>query len=354
MQPPQSRPRGREAYESLERALGEEAGRGPLLVLSHQSPDPDALGALVGLRFLLSRGFGREALIATRGRIQRAENAAMVRELGLFFADYRTLDRAPYTGSLLVDTQPGFGHTEVPSDLPLLAVIDHHEPLPAGPSVPALHWDVRTDAGATSSLVYEYVREAGLELDVHTATSLFCGVRFDTQDLAHDVSPLDEEAYYALLRQADKPQLARIQNPPLPPDYYRELGHTLRHAKRHGSLVMALQGDVSNPESVAEMADFFLRMENCHWSLCGGAFGGTYYVSLRTRHRAAYPLLERVLRGEGSFGGHGHIAGGQVHLGDGGERERQRLERRIRARALHLLQTLDGFGAEEKEGSPVA
>ncbi len=344
---------GTDAYSNLARVLAREAG-GRLLILTHQSPDPDALGALVGVRYLLERGFAREAEVATRGRIQRAENVAMVRELGLRFADYATLDRSAFSGVVLVDTQPGFGHTEVPPDVPLFAVIDHHQPHPKGPPAPVPHWDVRPEVGATSSLVYEYVRESGIELDTHAATSLFCGVRFDTSDLAHAVSPLDEEAYYATLRRADKAQLARIQRPPLPQDYYRELSSALRHAKRYGSLVAALLGDVTNPGTIAEMADFFLRMENCHWSLCGGANEGTYYVSLRTKHRPAYPLLERILRGEGSFGGHGTIAGGQVQLGPGADDELRRLERRIRARALHLLETLDGFEPEEMEGRPVA
>jgi nanoRNase/pAp phosphatase (c-di-AMP/oligoRNAs hydrolase) len=348
--------KGEEAYSHLARVLEREASGARFLILTHQSPDPDALGALVGVRYLLERGFGRAAEVATRGRIQRAENVAMVRELGLRFADYATLDHSAFSGTLLVDTQPGFGHTEVPDDIPLLAVFDHHEADAKGPPVQVPHWDVRPEVGATSSLVYEYVRESKIELDTHAATSLFCGVRFDTADLAHAVGALDEEAYNATLRRADKAQLARIQRPPLPPDYYRELGQALRHAKRYGSLVVALLGEVTNPGTIAEMADFFLRMENCHWSLCGGANEGTYYVSLRTQHRPAYPLLARILRGEGSFGGHGSIAGGQVQLGSegSGDDELRRLERRIRARALHLLETLDGFGPEEMEGRPIA
>jgi nanoRNase/pAp phosphatase (c-di-AMP/oligoRNAs hydrolase) len=341
-------------WAELERVLGEQP-EGPVLVLSHRSPDPDALGALIGVRFLLTEGAGRQALIATRGRIQRAENVAMVRELGLSFAEYERVEPEDYVGCVLVDTQPGFGHTEVPSSIPVLAVIDHHQPHAGESPARILCRDIRPDVGATSSLVYEYLRDARLELDTLTATSLFCGIRFDTSDLAHGTGALDEEAYYATLKRADKAQLARIKNPSLPADYYRELGRALKRAKRHGSLVMALLGVVSNPEMIAEMADFFLRMENCHWSVVGGAYEGKYYVSLRTQYRPAYPLLERVLQGDGSFGGHGGIAGGQVPLDpDNPDDDRRRLERRMRARALHLLESVDGVGADAKEGRPIA
>jgi nanoRNase/pAp phosphatase (c-di-AMP/oligoRNAs hydrolase) len=327
---------------------------GPILVLSHRSPDPDALGALLGVRFLLQEGAGREAIIATRGRIQRAENVAMVRELGLNFANYEQLDYSEYAGCVLVDSQPGFGHTEVPEGVPILAVFDHHEQAEDAPQVEILHADIRPDVGATSSMVYEYIRDAKLELDCLTATSLFCGIRFDTADLAHDTGALDEEAYYATLKRADKPQLARIKNPALPADYYRELGKALRHAKRHGSMVLGLLGVVSNPEMISEMADFFLRMEDCHLALVGGAFEGKYYVSLRTQYRPAYPLLERILKDDGSFGGHGRIAGGQVQLDEENtDEDRRRLERRMRARALLILESVDGVQATKKDGNPI-
>jgi len=349
-------------YERLREVLAATKGRGPdgILVLTHQSPDPDALGALVGLRFLLTQGFGREARIATLGRIRRAENAAMVRELELAFDDYAEVDRSQFCAALLVDTQPGFGHTVVPDDLPLLGVFDHHEP-----QEPAAEWvhdyphpDVRPGVGATSSMIYEYIRDACLRLDRHTATSLFCGIRFDTADLSTGASPLDEEAYYETLRFADKPQLARIQRPALPVDYYRELARSLGIARRYGPLVLSLQGRVANPESVAEMADFYLRMEDCHWSVVGGAHGRAYLLSLRTLldFRPALPLMEKLFAGAGSYGGHGRIAGGRFELGEGGADDEpaiRRLERQLKARALRLLGTHGVYGPDARVGKPL-
>ncbi len=86
------------------------------------------------------------------------------------------------------------------------------------------------------------------------------------------------------------------------------------------------------------MADFFLRMEGCQWSLVGGAFDQNYHLSLRTnREMSAYPLLEAVLDGEGSFGGRGSVAGGQVPLENPDESTLRALERRLRGRALKLV-----------------
>lgn len=309
------------------------------LVLTHKSPDPDALGACVGVRHLLQRAFGIDAQISTVGRIHRAENIAMVRELGLVFEDYNKLDRSGFAGALLVDTQPTFGHTIVPDDLDMLAVFDHHIPPKDAEGPRIRHRDVRVELGSTSSLIYEYLRDGRVEIDKATATALFCGVRYDTGDLSHNVRPLDEEAYLELFRRADRELLARVQRPRLPQAYYKELQSSLRMARRYGPAVLALLGRVQNPESVAEMADFFLRMEGCRWAFVGGAYEGQYYVSLRTQPgcQDAYTLLSRLLDDEGSFGGHGRVAGGRVELEEGEQLGIRRLERRLRARALAIV-----------------
>jgi len=317
------------------------------LILTHRTPDPDALGAMFGLEFLLRREFALEPEIAATGRISRAENVAMLSELGLEFVDADRLERERYAAIFLVDTQPGFGHTTLPAGIPVVAVFDHHRP----PDVEALrgrelppHYDLRLEAGATSALMYGYLRDARVELDKRTATALCCGVRFDTLDLAISATPLDSEAFFETFRRADHQKLARIQRPTLPAVYYRDLYRSLSRARRYGPAVLGFLGRVSNPESVAEMADFFRRMEQCRWSLVGGAVGTTYHLSLRTDGPEAYPFLEHVLGDDGSFGGRGTVAGGQVRLESDDWRELSRLERRLRGRALERIDPAERTG----------
>jgi nanoRNase/pAp phosphatase (c-di-AMP/oligoRNAs hydrolase) len=345
-----------DALRAAARKAVEASGGAPLLVLTHRSPDPDALGSCVGMATLVERGFGLPVRVATSGRIFRAENVAMVRELGLRFEDQAGLDPSEFAGAILVDTQPDFGHTKVPEELDVVGVIDHHIPPERDDRREVACADVRTDIGSSSTLVYEYLRDAGVELDGHTATALFCGVRFDTGDLAQDVAELDEEAYYETFRRADKALLARVQRPRLPQQYYSELSRSLRLVRRHGPAVVALLGPVSNPESVAEMADFFLRMEGARWSLVGGAFEGQYFVSLRTQPGGpeAYELLDRVLVDGGSFGGHGRIAGGQVPLEDTDALGIRRVERRLRRRVVEIIDPERELDEETRQGRTLA
>ena len=347
---------GMRPLDHLRRVLGEMShpwAPGGLLVLTHKSPDPDALGAMAGMGFLLERAFGLKHEIATTGRIFRAENMAMVRELGLHFADYHAIDPSHYTAALLVDTQPSFGHTFLPEGLPIMAVFDHHEP-PAngGVDVRIPHFDLRLGLGATCTMIYEYIRDAGLELDARTATALCCGVRFDTGDLSNHVTALDTEAFHQTFRFADRRMLARINRPVLPSTYYRELHQALSRARSYGPLVYGLLGRVSNPESVAEMADFFLRLDDARWSFVGGAYEGVYHLSLRTEvgFADAYPLMAAILDGEGSFGGRGSVAGGQIPLENPDDATINNLQRRLRKRALKLVDPAELQGADKNSG----
>ena len=108
------------------------------------------------------------------------------------------------------------------------------------------------------------------------------------------------------------------------------------------------------PEAVAEMADFFVRLEGCRWSLVGGAYDGEYYLSLRTSvgERGAYTLLGVILDGKGSFGGHGRIAGGRVGLDDPADVSVRELERGLRERVLSLIGT-GGKGEDEPDSEVV-
>ncbi len=97
-----------------------------LLVLTHNNPDPDSLGGAVGLQEFARLAAGIPSKLAITGKILRAENQAMVRELGIEMERLETLDLTAFDCVALVDTQPGFGHTFVPPHLTIDIVIDHH------------------------------------------------------------------------------------------------------------------------------------------------------------------------------------------------------------------------------------
>jgi len=320
---------------------------GRILLCTHRHPDPDGLGALVGVQQLLLDRFGLQSDLVLEGRIRRAENVTMRRLLEIDSIPKGSVDPSRYQGLILVDSQPGFTHTNPPGGLPLLAMFDHH----AGSEKPVeerlearFSW-VDSAYGSTSTLIYHLLKAFEVKPSTRTATALFCGVRYDTHDLAHEVTRYDEEAYFGLQPLADRAVLVQIDSPALPRSYFAQMARAIDSCQIFGFAAFALMEEVNSPETVAEVADWFVRLQGQQWSLAGGACDGRYQVSLRTDVDGAdaYPALRYILGGEGACGGHGRMAGGQVPLT---ERSVDEVIERIRERALKL------FGVDDVE--PVA
>lgn len=315
---------------------------GRVVLCTHRHPDPDGLGALTGMQFLLQQRLGLAADFVLEGRIRRAENAAMRDLLGIHGVPKGSVDPADYVGIVIVDSQPGFSHTHPPGGLPVLAVIDHHLGPTGGDGgapPPRFTW-VDDSYGATSTMIYDLLRAFEVEPDERVATALFCGVRYDTNNLLRGAGARDEEAFRWLEQRANRRIIAEIDDPPLPRVWFRQMHEAFTACRSHGPLALTLLGEVANPETVAEVADLMLRLEGHAWSLAGGACEGLYQVSLRTDATGAdaYPAMRAILGGEGSCGGHGRMAGGQIPLAGRGADE---IRRMLRENALRHFDLAD-------------
>jgi nanoRNase/pAp phosphatase (c-di-AMP/oligoRNAs hydrolase) len=313
-------------------------GRRRILVLSHNNPDPDSMGGAFGLRFLIEKHLKVPTTFGYRGDVFRAENLEMVRSLGIGMIHVSDLDLSRFDGLCVVDTQPGFGHTVLPEGLPVDAVIDHHVPPSNDPEIGRFR-DVRTDVGATCSIVTSYLMGLGISIPPRVATALLYGIRTDTAELSRNTSVLDEGAYMHLMARADRKALARITGPSLPKNYFRAFRKALNATRIYGKVVVCSLGRTDNPEIVAELADLLLRLQSAEWVVCGGLYEGIYYISVRTNSygRDAWSLLRDVLDGEGSFGGHGTVGGGSIPVADDSPRCLRRLERRLMKNLLEVL-----------------
>lgn len=314
------------------------AGCQRLLILTHNNPDPDSLGGALGLAEFARAVFGIESRFAMTGRILRAENRAMVRELGIEVDSLETVPLADYDCFALVDTQPGFGHTQVPAGVRIDIVIDHHVCDDAD-SDDVAFCDVRTEVGATSSIVAEHLLNAGVEPSARTATALAYGIKTDTADLSRNVSDVDLRAFDYLFPHVDRQRLVAITSPRLPPAYFQTLKDALSKVRLYDGVTLCSLGRTASAEMVAEIADLLLRMEGVRAVFCGGLVGSSYYVSVRTEVGGdAWALLRDAMEGEnGTCGGHGPVAGGAIQLNAGDSRALRRLERRLERNILRSM-----------------
>ena len=95
-----------------------------LLILPHNDPDPDAIASAVALRFLLTEKAGVKATAAYQGIIGRAENKALVSYLDDPLQSLASIALSQSPLVALVDTQPGAGNNQLPSEATVIIVID--------------------------------------------------------------------------------------------------------------------------------------------------------------------------------------------------------------------------------------
>ena len=309
-------------------------GTSSALIVLQDNPDPDALAAAYALRRLVNALAGAHCSVACGGTVGRAENRAMVRYLDLNLRPVGDLNLSAFGMVALVDTQPGHGNTSLPASVTPQVVIDHH-PMRRQTRSVAFH-DVRSRYGATSTILYEYLNEAGLAVDVPLATALLYGIRSDTQDLGRDATQADIDAYGELYPLANKRMLGVFQRGRVPGDYYRMLARALSQACLFGRAAYCELGAVDCPDMIGEVADLLLRHEEADWSLCWGYAGDRAFLSIRavSPERRADAAIRRIVARGGTGGGHRMMAGGQIKLKDASDTGRRRLGRLIRKRYL--------------------
>lgn len=309
------KPAGEVSTEHLEK-LREAVGNGPALIMTHDNPDPDALASGSALAALLIRAWGVEAQPVFSGLVARAENKAMLEILTPEWKPFNPdTDLSRFPTIALVDTQPGAGNNSLPSHNIPQIVIDHHYPIRDGLDK-VKYLDIRTEMGATCSLVYQYLDAAGVEVDARLATAIFYGIQTDTQGLSRGGSAIDQEIYLRLVNQIDRKKLVEVVQAGLPRDYFQAFSDGLKATWIFGRAVVAYMGELHRPDFVAEMADALVRLERVRAVLCLGYHQGILYLSLRTPSSDpdAGLMIQHIIPPNGKAGGHGTMAGGQIRL----------------------------------------
>ena len=234
--------------------------------------------------------------------------------LGLKLKPLAEGDLKPDTDIAMVDMQPRTGNSSVPIKRKPLIIIDHHvlRKQTKGDLI-----DVRTDYGATATMMTEYLLASGLEISTTLATALSYGISSETQDLGREARETDIQAYLALFPKSNKKLLASIVHPKLPRDYFITLSRALHHSMIYKNAIATTLGEINNPDFVPFIADFVLRTDRINWSICVGRYKDRLIISIRTTNTKARAgaFLRRLIGKRGSAGGHGMIAGGQIRCG---------------------------------------
>jgi nanoRNase/pAp phosphatase (c-di-AMP/oligoRNAs hydrolase) len=325
---------------------------GRVVLVSHVNPDPDALASMLGLKALLECvDSGRLVVMTVDGMIARAENRAMVALVPIRLEPVERVTPDESTAFVMVDSQPRTGRRASEAVTPR-AVLDHHET--GGDLTGVTYKDVRGDIGATSTIVTDYLFEQACPIPPRLATSLYYGIDSEIAGFPREAGPADDQALVRLFPLADKDLLAQIRNPKLPQDYFATVQHALANAFLYQDVVVSWCGRVSQPDIIAEMADFFIRFDRVNWALAIGHFEDKLKLSVRAGVLGARSgeILRNVVNGHGTAGGHDKRAGGAITLPDERPETIDHFLFEIRSRLLKLLGIEDPRGRRLLDASP--
>lgn len=162
-------------------------------LFTHNCPDPDAIGSMMGMAHLLTKVYGIECDLFYSGEISHPQNNAICNlldpQLKRSKEEYKL---ETYQIHILCDTIPsnaGVGDHKVEFDL----VIDHHKELPNGGYTGLV---IHMKTGSCCAIVYKLMEclckptvfEDDNDIDSKVATAMIAGIVTDTEHMVSDDS----------------------------------------------------------------------------------------------------------------------------------------------------------------------
>lgn len=291
-----------------------------VVIIAHDYPDPDALGAASGLKYLLQQAGVLRCDIAFAGFVGRAENRVMVDVLNIKSRSLGDIDVGNYDKVIVVDTVPSNGNASLITPEEVDAVLDHHAVTDCEiKNTDKTLYEVHRTVGASSTLVTHYFIAANLGIPSDIATALFYGIKTDTKNMGRNCFDSDLIAYRLLFNIVDFQALSRIENPPREPEYVDLLQKASAAMQIRGDFGYTHLGDVSMPDFVPEMADVFHSLKQLEWMVASAIFNSQIIFSVRSKESQEAGVLTQKFTRElgGSGGGHPTVAAGRVPLLEG-------------------------------------
>jgi len=316
------------------------AGKQNILVTSHQHPDPDALASAHALTYLLSSKLKNASVsMSIKGRIGGGLNDAFTKHANFKLTpwDEAGIALGKYDAIVLLDTQPLFAYSPLPAGVMPTAVIDHHRAKGRNPRCDFC--DIRTDVGASTSIIFSYFLELKVAIPADLAAAMLYAIETDLAGAAGTPGELDNIALSNLTLTADTHKLYQMRYVDLPQGYYIAMAAGLANATYHDTAILSHLDSIDSLEKPAVIADFLLRFDQVNWALVSAVNDNKLVLSLRTSSSklSAAQMMKRLVKKLGEGGGHRTKAGGVIPLANATPGEIERIRAVLRRRYLRAL-----------------
>ena len=295
------------ASEKLRNLLGLFSREDRLLILINA--DPDAMASAMALKRLLWRRVASVS-ISHVNTISRPDNLAMIRLLKVDLIPVENVDHRQFTRFAIVDSQPS--HHDGFAGIGFDIIIDHHPK--AGGKAPFM--DIRSQYGATSTIMTQYLRAARIKPSAKLATGLFYGIKTDTSNFERKAIMEDVNAFQFLFRYVNVHTARKIEQAEITVGslkFYRKALAELRVRKQR---VCVHLGPVTTPDVCVSIADFFMKIHDIAWVVVSAIHGGRLVIIVRNDglRKDAGRLLAKAFGRRGTAGGHKAMARAEIPL----------------------------------------
>ncbi|MFV0438244.1 MAG: DHH family phosphoesterase [Desulfopila sp.] len=272
--------------------------------------DPDALASALAVKRLL-RYRVKNVVIAHPNEIRRMNNVAMVERLRIPLERLSNVKTGDYSKMVMVDSQPS--HLPCFEKLKIDAIIDHH---PVSGNWDSAFVDIRSDYGAVSTMMVEYLKAANMKPSVSLATALFYAIKVDTQNFEKKSKVADGIAFRYLFSIANRDLVRKFELTDLRRSELRYFNIALQELKYSKRRYYTHVGRVRSPDVLVIIADFLNHVGEIDWVFVSGIHGEKLVVIFRCDgyRKSAGKLASKTFGSVGSAGGHKEAARAEVPL----------------------------------------
>ncbi|MDV0444890.1 manganese-dependent inorganic pyrophosphatase [Methanimicrococcus sp. At1] len=313
-------------------------------IVLHDNPDPDAISSAYALTEITKK-YDIKADILYDGKVGHHENKAFINLLAIPMIKipgpeiYDT-----YDSLALVDNSIPSINNSVPADQPIGIIIDHHSYADIEPSADFI--DVRTNVGASATIMTKYLQQMDIPVSKELATALLFGIRTDTNDFRRNTTSADFAAASFLHPLSDHDLLTQVETPSMSVETLDILSEAIRNREVYGTILLSNVGTIRNRDTLPQAADYLLTMEGISTVVVFGIMDDSIYVSARNEDiRVHLGDVMREAFGDNA-GGHPTAAGAKIPLGVfSSAKDKQILQKLVEESVVKRF--LSAIGADE-------
>ncbi len=304
----------KEGASTLENYLKSISDNSKVTIFCHDNPDPDALASALAMNELFVN-YGHTSQIVHGGMIEHHQNQAMVKELEIpvrrLILDWEITDLIKESDLIVaVDFHRPGANNIMPKDCIPHIIIDHHsvdDPVTADLAM------VSSEYSSTSSMVASLLMSSDFEMNSRVATALAFGIKTDTLGFTRNFNAVDVRALLWINAWVDKEKLRAIEMPPRSIEALDSFATALNEKLHIENLILAPVHNLTNRDSLAQIADFLLPTEGVDTVVAYGIRRNKVILSVRSNRENFHvgKLLSNNFP-DGLAGGHKSLGGGQI------------------------------------------